>query len=89
MNIIFTEYMLPFGKRKEVILQCDDEYDHIVNEILVKGWRFECETLRTNQHSLTITSDEKDEFICLIPRKTNDFIPYVNKLLQLYKDAKP
>lgn len=83
--ITFTEYLLPRGRHQEITLRCSGKYSYIVDKVLEVGWRFECEKLRTGQYSLTITSDEQDEFFAITPKEFDDITPYVNDLLRQYR----
>lgn len=54
MNIEFTQFFLPNGRREQVTTEVSDDLRDKVDQILENGFRFEIEVLRTGHVSATI-----------------------------------
>lgn len=63
MSIPFTQYLRPNGKMVDVFIDRPRDIELKAQEIIAKGFRFECEELTTGHVSLTISDDEKDHAI--------------------------
>ena len=62
MNIPFTQFLLPSGRRAAVSIDVEDaEIDTLAAELLARGARFEVEMLRTGHVSLECCSSKPDE----------------------------
>lgn len=74
-DIPFTQYMRPdgrslerlFGRTKDVTIDRPDHVADKAQQIIAAGYRFECEILSTGEVSLTITDDEADHAIEVVP----------------------
>lgn len=61
MFIDFTEYVLPNGRQRVLKISVPDDIGKMARDIENDGERrFECETLRTGQISLTIVGENDD-----------------------------
>lgn len=69
MDIEFTQYVLPDGRRKPVLIDRPDDVAQKARRIMDAGHRFECEILTTGEVSLTIHNieDEEDVDIEVVP----------------------
>lgn len=54
MDISFTQFLRPHGKKKEVSFFIDPAYDERVKELLAAGFVFEVEQLTTGEVSLEV-----------------------------------
>lgn len=64
----FTQFMLPHGRQVEVSIEVAADAADKAGTIIARGFRFECEVLRTEQVSLTITDPkEGDADIRIVP----------------------
>lgn len=59
-NIPFTQFILPNGRRKEVLIDRPQPIYDKAMLIINAGYRFECEILMSGTVSLTITTDDDD-----------------------------
>jgi len=59
-DIPFTQYLMPNGKTIAVTINRPNNVSNKADELLKKGYKFECETLRTGDISLTIVRDGED-----------------------------
>lgn len=67
-TIPFTEFVLPHGRTREQWIEVDPSVADKARTIIARGFRFECELLRTGQVSLTITDPEDgDADIRVVP----------------------
>lgn len=61
-SIPFTQYIRPYGRTREVTLQCLTKKAFLKSQtILSYGLEFECEILLTGESSLTIADRKKEE----------------------------
>lgn len=67
LGIPFTQYVLPDGRAKEVSIERPAEIGLKAMEILARGWRFECEMLTNGDVSMTVTDDDEDADIEVVP----------------------
>ena len=51
--ITFIEYSRPNGRKEEIELECHFDTKRLADGLVLKGYRFECETLPDNRISLT------------------------------------
>jgi hypothetical protein len=66
--ITFTEFVLPHGRTREQYIEVAADVADKARTIVARGFRFECELLRTGQVSLTITDPEEgDADIRVVP----------------------
>lgn len=69
-DIPFTQYLRPgtsFTGCKPVAIDRPDHVADKAKQIIAAGYRFECEILTTGEVSLTITDDEADHAIEVVP----------------------
>ena len=68
-DIPFTQFLMPHGRQSEVFIDRPDEIASKAQEIIAKGFRFECEMLSDYRTiSLTITHPKKgDQEIEVVP----------------------
>jgi hypothetical protein len=67
-TITFTQFVLPRGDRRYVSIEVAPDVASKADTIVARGFRFECELLRTGQVSLTITDPEEgDADIRVVP----------------------
>ncbi len=61
MDIPFTQYLRPNGRKVQVQFQCENaDVAAKAQRILAAGFRLECEELMNGMVSLTIGNDEED-----------------------------
>lgn len=65
--IPFTQFLRPDGRRADVEIERPDEIAALAYRIMSCGYRFECEHLRTGHASFTISNDEGDYAITVVP----------------------
>jgi hypothetical protein len=61
----FIQYCLPGGRRKPASCEVSDEMGAMADKIIEKGFRFECEILRSGEVSLTISDPEEERDVCI------------------------
>jgi len=62
MEIPFTQYVLPDGRRKPVSIERPDDVGAAAQRLIDQGYRFECEVLGDMKTvSLTVVSPDEDE----------------------------
>lgn len=67
-TIQFTQFLMPFGTPSPVSIDRPAPIADMADAIVARGYRFECEMLRTHEISLTITNDkEGDVAIEVVP----------------------
>ena len=66
-DIAFTQYMRPDGRPVPVRIDRPDDIAAKAHSIIARGYRFECEQLMDGDISLTITDDEADHDIEVVP----------------------
>lgn len=66
IEIPFTQYLRPDGRKVDVSIEVSDEVGTKAHAIIAAGYRFECEILTTGQVSVTITDDEADHAIEIV-----------------------
>lgn len=62
-EIPFTQYVLPNGNPREVMIDRPNDVAAKAAEIIARGHRFECEVLTTGEISLTLHDPKKGEDI--------------------------
>lgn len=60
ITVPFTQYVRPNGRKREVSIEVNDTLAPMVQAIIAKGLRFECEVLSTGVISLSISNGEED-----------------------------
>ena len=65
LDIPFTQYLLPDGRKRAVEFSVSGEEAIIARRVLDKGLRFEAEVLTTGEVSLTIFDPEKEEDVAI------------------------
>lgn|SRR5690242_20265572 len=60
MPIPFTQYERPNGKKTHIEITRPEAIETMAQEIIDKGYVFECEKLRTNEVSFTVTDTRLD-----------------------------
>ncbi len=64
----FTQYLLPDGRQKQATFEIADDLQSHLTTIEAVGARLECEVLTTGAVSLTVTSEDGNDFdIELVP----------------------
>ena len=82
--IPFTQFMRPDGRPVDVSIDRPEEIARKAKAIIDAGYRFECEVLTDGSISLTITDDEMDHDIELVPNGTD--VPLaVDRLIQRFE----
>jgi hypothetical protein len=66
-EIKFTQFLMPDGRPTPVIIDRPAHIADLADRIVSRGYRFECEMLPTREISLTITNDEADAAIEVVP----------------------
>jgi hypothetical protein len=66
-DITFTQFLRPFGRPTPVSINRPDDISSKAVEIRERGFRFECEELWTGEVSLTISNDDGDHDIEVVP----------------------
>jgi hypothetical protein len=94
-DVPFTQYLRPDGRRAAVTI---DRPDYIADKafaIIAKGFRFECEQLRTGHVSFTVADDDGDIGIeiCMngvnVPEAVDKLIERVyDELCETHKEDK-
>lgn len=82
MDIPFTQYLLPNGRR---IIRSIEKYGEVAEkaqEIINKGLRFEAEVLATGEISLTITDEKEGDLAIEICRNGPDVPKAVDTLIK-------
>lgn len=67
MSIPFTQYLMPGGRKTSVEIDRPPEVEQLADEVISRGWVFECEMLRTGAISFTVSDGEDDVCIELSP----------------------
>ena len=65
--IHFTQYLRPHGRPVPVFIDRPDEIAAKADAIRARGFQFECEELTTGDVSLTISNDDGDHDIEVVP----------------------
>ena len=60
MAIEFTQFLLPNGQRKTVLIERPSEIEALADKFIAGGGWFECEVLTTGQVSLTACMNRDD-----------------------------
>ena len=89
-EIPFTQYILPNGKRKQIVFNTKDEtVKNKSDDLIKKDYRFEIEILRTGQISATIHNIKSgcDVAICVV---SNDMglTASINKMILEFDPSK-
>jgi hypothetical protein len=66
-EIKFTQFLMPDGRPTPVLIDRPVHIADLADKIVERGYRFECEMLPTREVSLTITNDEADAAIEIVP----------------------
>lgn len=66
-NIYFIQYLRPNGRKEAVSIDRPDDICAKADSIKRQGFRFECETLTTDDVSLTISDDDGDYSVKVVP----------------------
>ena len=66
-DIPFTQYLRPLGKPVPVTIDRPHRIADLAEKIIARGFRFECEHLRTGHASFTITDEDGDADIEVVP----------------------
>lgn len=68
-SIPFTQYLRPFGEPRPVSFEAPDELLGLAQQVIDRGYRFECEELTTGHVSLTVhdPSTGEDVGIQVVP----------------------
>lgn len=82
MDIPFTQYLLPDGRRTILCIEKYGEIAQKAQEIINKGLRFEAEVLTTGEISLTITDDKEGDLAIEICRNGPQVPKAVDKLIK-------
>ncbi len=84
-KILFTQYILPNGRKREIDLFTNDD-DIFKKSKLIQnaGFRFECEYLITKELSLTILDIRKDQDVAIEICGKGEFV--LDKLEKLIRD---
>jgi hypothetical protein len=67
MSIPFTQYLRPHGRKTHVEIDMPWEIEQKAKAIMMANLSFECEELLTGKVSLTISNQEQDLFIEVVP----------------------
>lgn len=59
-DIHFTQYLMPGGRTKDVIIDRPKSISDKADQLLKHGYKFECEMLQTRDISLTIVKNGED-----------------------------
>lgn len=60
MDIPFTQFLRPDGRRREIFIERPDEICEKAMDIIKAGYRLEIEELKTGHINMTISDDEDD-----------------------------
>jgi hypothetical protein len=63
--ITFTEYNRPNGRKEEVELKCHSDTKRLADGLVLKGYRFECETLPDKTISLTAVDPKGEDDVAI------------------------
>ncbi len=75
-----TFYEMPYGHSSDELLPIREDVCKKADEIINAGFMFECEILRTNQFSITITSSESDHAFILVNPGPDALFDAITKL---------
>ena len=65
MEVPFTQFLMPDGRRTPVRIERPDEICEQAQKLLKAGWRLEIEMLGTGAISMTVERDgDDDEIVC-------------------------
>lgn len=71
MSIPFTQYLLPDGRRTQVLIDMPEDVEEIARRFIASGGKYECEILTTGDVSITavkrINGEEGDVAIAVCP----------------------
>jgi len=68
MSVPFTQYLLPDGRRTQVLIDMPEEVEGIARRFIASGGRYECEILTTGDVSITKRrGEEGDVAIAVCP----------------------
>jgi hypothetical protein len=65
MSILFTQYLRPNGRKELIEINMSQELEEKADNIIKRGFRFECEVLTTDHVSFTIHDIEKGEDVAI------------------------
>ncbi len=60
MEIAFTQFLMPDGRKRPMIIDRPDDIGEKARQLAVSGCRFEIEMLTTGQISMTVERDRSD-----------------------------
>lgn len=66
-EIKFTQFLMPDGRPTPVAIDRPEPIAAMADTIIARGYRFACEMLPTREISLTITNDDGDAAIEVVP----------------------
>ena len=69
MEITFTQFFMPDGRQKPVIIDRPDDVGEKAKQLLDSGCRLEIEMLQTGEISMTVERDQDDGEIDLLAQK--------------------
>ena len=73
--ITFTEYSRPNGRKEEVELECHSDTKRLADGLVLKGYRFECETLPDMTISLTAVDPNNEDDVAIELSERRSEIP--------------
>ena len=59
MAIEFTQYLMPYGRKKQISFELDKETEKNAPELIDCGFRFDVEVLSTGEVSVTCEGEEE------------------------------
>lgn len=80
MEIPFTQFMLPDGRRKPITIERPEPIVRKALELISKGYEFHIETLTTGEIHMTI-SDGEDDVACELCQNGPDVPVHVDKMI--------
>lgn len=60
MSIPFTQYLMPYGLKRAIMIDRSPEIESLAKKIIEAGYRFEIEMLQTGEVSMEIVKDIPD-----------------------------
>jgi hypothetical protein len=86
--IPFTQYLMPDGRAKQVSIDRPDEIAAKAQQIIAKGYRFECEMLSDWQTiSLTITDPDEGDVEIEVVENGPDVPLAVDRMIERFQAA--
>lgn len=81
MSIPFTQFVLPDGRRRRVFIDRPEHIEEAAEAIMAQGYRFEIEVLTTGHVSMTVTDDDGDLCVEVVPND-HRVSPAVDRLVE-------